>query len=86
LFYCELFKAGLELILTRNAYYMYRLTPESLTSKKPKDSQIKAIKYLLSLNGFSSEERIFLSKFFEESRKRLQVQYVYLLLEAWRFF
>ena len=69
LFYCELFKAGLELILTRNAYYMYRLTPESLTSKKPKDSQIKAIKYLLSLNGFSSEERIFLLKFLKKAEE-----------------
>jgi succinoglycan biosynthesis protein ExoO len=66
LFYCEHFRAGLKLKLTRNAYYLYRLTPKSLTSKKPKDSQIKAIKYLLSLNGFSSEERIFLLKFLKK--------------------
>jgi succinoglycan biosynthesis protein ExoO len=61
LFYCELFKAGLELILTRNAYYMYRLTPESLTSKKPKVSEIKVVEHLLSYENLSNEEKSLLN-------------------------
>jgi len=61
LFYCESFKAGLKLILTRNAYYMYRLTPNSLTSKKPKVSEIKVVEYLLSFENLSNEEKSLLN-------------------------
>ncbi len=60
LFYCELFEVGLKLILTRNAYYIYRLTPGSLTSKKPKVSEIKVVEHLLSFENLSDEEKALL--------------------------
>lgn len=68
-FYCELFRMGLNLKLTRSAYYLYRLTPGSLTAKEPKDSQIKAIKYVLSLGKFNGEERFLLAKLLDKVEK-----------------
>lgn len=62
-FYCELFRVGLKLKLTKSAYYLYRLTTGSLSSRKPSNSITDAIEYLLSLNGFSDQGKESLKKF-----------------------
>jgi succinoglycan biosynthesis protein ExoO len=72
LFYSELFEAGLELILTRNAYYMYHLTPNSLTSQKPKVSEIKVVEYLLSFENLSNEEKSLLNNLLLRARRNFR--------------
>lgn len=72
LFYCELFKAGFKLILTRNEYYMYRLSPASLTSKKPKPSEVRVIEYLLAFENLSNEERSLLDRLLLMSKRNFR--------------
>jgi len=68
LFYCELFKAGYNLILTREPYYLYRLTPGSITSKKPKKTSIDAILFLLSKYSLNKEESDLLRRLLNKTK------------------
>ena len=68
LFYCELFKAGYNLILTREAYYLYRLAPGSITSRRPKETFVDAIAFLLSKYRFSEEESAALKRFLRKTK------------------
>lgn len=61
-FYCELFMAGLNLKVTRNAYYFYRLAPGSITARQPNNAQSKAIRYLMSQENLTPEDIIQLKR------------------------
>jgi glycosyltransferase involved in cell wall biosynthesis len=53
-FHCNLFRIGLKLKLYKKAYYLYRLTPDSITSKVY-DSSDQAISVMLKDNKFNDE-------------------------------
>lgn len=55
-FHCNIFRIGLKLILLNESYYLYRLSPDSVTSKEPKESGLIAIKDLIMKDSFSKED------------------------------
>lgn len=55
-FHCNLFRIGLKLKLFTTPFYLYRLTPGSVTSK-PEASGVRALGLLLANEGFSNEEK-----------------------------
>lgn len=57
-FWCDLFRTGLRLRLVRKAFYLYRLTPNSLTSNVNNIKDFfEVYKRLLARDGFTEEER-----------------------------
>jgi len=69
-FYYELFRIGLMLRVTKVAFYLYRLTPNSISTKEPPDTNIEAVEYLLSKEGFSDKEKRLLIELKERGRKK----------------
>ncbi|MEM3714769.1 MAG: glycosyltransferase family 2 protein [Nitrososphaeria archaeon] len=56
-FYFELLLSGLKLIILKEAYYLYRITPGSLTHKKPKNNIPAIFEYLSSKYELSHDEK-----------------------------
>jgi succinoglycan biosynthesis protein ExoO len=78
-FNCNLFRIGLKLKLYKKAFYLYRLTPGSMTSKAY-DSSIHAISVMLKNEKFSAEERSIFKNLLQKSEKRNQyLQFSYAL-------
>jgi len=55
-FHCNIFRIGLKLMLLNESYYLYRLSPGSVTSKEPKESGLIAVKDLIMKDSFSKED------------------------------
>ncbi|MGC8789760.1 MAG: glycosyltransferase family 2 protein [Caldisericum sp.] len=68
-FYFELFLSGLKLKVTKESYYLYRITPGSLTSKKPIDSIPLIVDYLNKKYRISQTEKKLFDKLVINSRK-----------------
>lgn len=56
-FCLELFLSDLKLKIIKDPYYLYRLTPGSITSKKPINKKIAVMNYIFSKYSLSEEER-----------------------------
>ena len=78
-FYCNLFRLGLKLKYMKKAFYLYRLTPGSITSK-PHTSGELVLKSLSVNENFSIEDRSIFKNRLEKSKKKNQyVQFSYAL-------
>lgn len=66
-FICHLFRTGLKLRLISEAYYLYRITPGSLTSRNDRyEHLIKVYERLLAYDDFGDEERKLFSYYIED--------------------
>lgn len=67
-FHFQLFRRGLRLKITKNAYYLYRMNSGSLTAQEPTRSSSNVIRFQLTQAGLSKDERFFLARLLEKSR------------------
>jgi len=66
-FICHLFRTGLKLRLISEAYYLYRITPGSLTSRNDRyEHLIKVYERLLAYDDFGDEERKLFSYYIDK--------------------
>jgi len=71
--YCRLFRAGLTLRLIGEAYYLYRLTPGSLTRRADRVTQLGGVySRLMALPDLTAEERVALERWFRSQQLELQ--------------
>jgi len=68
-FVCNLFRIGLKLKLLSDSYYLYRLTPGSITGGKYSiNGSINALESLISTDGFTEEEKDMFRALLEQER------------------
>ncbi|BAL81660.1 hypothetical protein [Caldisericum exile] len=68
-FYFELFLSGLKLKVTKESYYLYRITPGSLTSKKPIDNMPLIVDYLSQKYPLTKEEKNAFNRLIRKSNR-----------------
>lgn len=71
-FLCHLFRTGLKLRLILEPLYIYRITPDSLTSKPSRHEHLCGVyERLIAEQGFSREEKLLFEKLLAKHREEM---------------